>query len=225
MNPQISNFARKALWTLPLWTILLFVSTLTHQPDPQTAFPAFAAYITTTQFLISHLAGSIAGAAIGSIGVVALLLHLQETKGAGKAINGMVATVAANIFLTAIFGVAAFAQPAMGNLFLAGQQSAVDFYNQTYAAPLFATAMLALLLFLAGGIFNGMAISASGLFPRWTAWAYATGAGGFVVSFLMWPLGMSIFSALFTIAVTAIALKATRLPRTQPTPGAVTQGI
>ena len=225
MNPQISNFARKALWALPLWTILLFLSTLTHQPDPQTAFPAFAAYITTTQFLISHLVASIAGAAIGSIGVVALLLHLQETKGAGKAINGMVATVAANIFLTSVFGVAAFAQPAMGRLFLAGEQSAVDFYNETYAAPLFAVAMLALLLFLAGGIFNGLAISASGLYPRWTAWAYAVGAGGFVVSFLMWPLGMSIFSVLFTIAAAAIALGATRRTRSQPATNAIRQGI
>ena len=224
MNPQIRNFARKALWTLPLWTALLFLGTLTHQPDPQTAFPAFAAYITTDVFLLSHLVASIAGAAIGSIGVVGLLLYLQETKGAGKSITATVVTVVSNIFLTSVFGVAAFAQPAMGRMFLAGEQSAVDFYNQVYTAPLMATAMLALLLFLIGGAFMGSAIAASGLLPRWTGWAYALGMVGYVVSFIILPVGMSVFSALLIITTIAIARSATREPRPQVAEIAIAPG-
>ena len=129
MTHQVRAFARGAIWAVPVWAALLFFGTLTHQPDPQTAFGDFAAYVTTDQFLFSHVLNSIAGAAIGSIGVIGLMLFLQNSKVAGKAITGMVATVAANTLSSSLFGVAAFAQPAMGRAFLAGQDNARDFYN------------------------------------------------------------------------------------------------
>jgi hypothetical protein len=141
---------------------MLFLGTLTHQPDPQTAFGDFAAYVTTNTFLLSHLLNSILGAAIGSIGVIALAFFLQNSKAAGKALAGMVGTVAGNTLTASIFGVAAFAQPAMGRAFQAGQGNALDFYNNVYAAPLFITALVSLLLFIVGGILTGMAITASG---------------------------------------------------------------
>ena len=90
MTQQVRGFARGALWALPIWAILLFLGTLTHQPDPQTDFAGFAAYVTTTSFLFSHLVNSIAGAAVGSIGIIGLMLYLQDSKAAGKAITGMV---------------------------------------------------------------------------------------------------------------------------------------
>ncbi|HEX6383984.1 MAG TPA: hypothetical protein VF177_04880 [Anaerolineae bacterium] len=210
MTPQVHTFAHRALWLLPVWAALLFLSTLTHQPDPQTAFADFSDYVTTNVFLVSHLVGSIAGAAIGSIGVVGLLLYLQESKAARRLITGMAATVAGNTLLTAVFGVAAFAQPAMGRMFIAGEQNAIDFYNEVYAAPLFATAILGLLLFLIGGALSGMAIAASGRFPRWLGWAYAVATAGFVVSFIVWPVGMSVFSGLFIVATAVLAWSAAR---------------
>jgi len=210
MTSKLHTFARRALWLLPVWTAFLFLGTLTHQPDPQTAFADFSAYITTNVFLVSHLVASIAGAALGSLGVIGLLLYLQESKGVGKAITGMVATVAGNIFLTAVFGVAAFAQPAMGRMFLAGEQNAVDFYNQVYAAPLFGTAILGLLLFMIGGVFLGIAIAAGGRLPRWTGWAYALSTVGYVVSFILFPVGMSVFSALLIVTTAVIAWSAAR---------------
>ena len=69
MTPRVRAFARGALWALPVWAALLFLGTITHQPDTQTDFAGFAAYVTTPQFLWSHLIASIAGAAIGSVGV------------------------------------------------------------------------------------------------------------------------------------------------------------
>src|SRR5882724_7730009 len=146
MTQKVRTFARRALWALPVWAIMLFLGTLTHQPDPQKDFAGFAAYVTTASFLLSHLNNSITGAAIGSIGVVGLMLYLQDSKVAGKAITGMVATIAANTLVSSIFGVAAFAQTAMGRMFIAGQQDALDFYNQTYNGALFGVALTALLL-------------------------------------------------------------------------------
>ncbi len=66
MTQQVRTFARRSLWMLPVWAAMLFLGTLTHQPDPQTDFGGFAAYVTTTSFLLSHLINSITGAAIGS---------------------------------------------------------------------------------------------------------------------------------------------------------------
>jgi hypothetical protein len=225
MTTHIMSFARRSLWLLPLWAVLLFLATLTHQPDPQTAFAEWSAYVTTDVFLVSHLVASIAGAAVGSIGVTGLLLYLQETRGGRRMVTGMAATVAGNLFLTAIFGVAAFAQPAMGRMFLAGEPSAFDFYNEVYGAPLLATAMLALLLFLIGGLFTGSAIAASGRLPRWSGWAYAVATTGFVVSFLMWPVGMSVFSAVLAAATAAIAWRAAQAGGREPAMVAVAEGV
>jgi hypothetical protein len=224
MTTHVMTFARRSLWLLPLWAVLLFLATVTQQPDPQTAFADWSAYVTTGIFLVSHLVASIAGAALGSIGVAGLMLYLQETRGARRIIAGMVATVAGNIFLTAVFGAAAFAQPAMGRLFLAGEPNAFDFYNEVYGAPLFATAMLALLLFLIGGIFTGSAIAASGRLPRWTGWAYAVATAGFVVSFLLWPLGMSVFSGLLIAATAVIAWRGARTARHEQASVAIAAG-
>jgi len=207
MTQQVRTFARGALWALPIWAVMLFLGTLTHQPDPQTDFPGFAAYVTTTSFLLSHLINSITGAAIGSIGVVGLMLYLQESKASGRAITGMVATIAGNTLVSSIFGAAAFAQTAMGRMFLAGQQDALDFYNQVYNSALFGTALIALLLFMIGGVFVGNAITGSGLFPRWTGWVYAISIVGFVLSNFLLDVGQSISSALLFIATVMVAWK------------------
>ena len=211
MTQQVRTFARGALWALPIWAVMLFLGTLTHQPDPQTDFPGFAAYVTTTSFLLSHLINSITGAAIGSIGVVGLMLYLQESKASGRAITGMVATIVGNTLVSSIFGAAAFAQTAMGRMFLAGQQDALDFYNQVYNSALFGTALIALLLFMIGGVFVGNAITGSGLFPRWTGWVYAISIVGFVLSNFLFDVGQSISSALLFIATTVVAWSASRL--------------
>ena len=210
MTNQVRAFARGALWALPVWAAMLFFGTITHQPDAQTDFAGFASYVTTTGFLLSHLINSIAGAAIGSIGVIGLMLYLQDSKVAGKAITGMAASVAANTLVASIFGVAAFAQTAMGRMFLAGEQTAQDFYNQVYNGTLFGTALVALLLFMTGGVFIGIAIAASGRFPRWTGWIYAISVVGFVLSNFLLDVGQSITSVLLFAATVTIAWSAGR---------------
>src|SRR5258706_1838350 len=121
MTQQVRTFARRSLWMLPVWAAMLFLGTLTHQPDPQTDFGGFAAYVTTTSFLLSHLINSITGAAIGSIGVVGFMLHLQDSKVAGPAITGLVATLESHTLGSSVIGVAAIGPTAMGKTFLAGQ--------------------------------------------------------------------------------------------------------
>lgn len=213
MAQPVRTFARGALWALPVWAAMLFLGTLTHQPDPQKDFAGFAAYVTTTSFLLSHLVNSITGAAIGSIGVIGLVFYLQDSKVVGRAITGMVATVVSNTLVSSIFGAAAFAQTAMGRMFQAGQTNALDFYNQVYNGALFGTALIALLLFMAGGILIGNAISSSGSFPRWTGWVYAISIVVFVLSNFLFDPGQSIASVLLFIATSFVAWNATKETR------------
>jgi hypothetical protein len=215
MTPQARAFARGALWALPVWAALLFYGTLTHQPAPQTDFASFAAYVTTAEFLFSHLVASIGGATIGSIGVIGLMLYMQDTKVAGRAITGIVATVAGNTLTSSVFGAAAFAQTAAGRMFQAGEQNALEFYNQVYAAPLFGTALVGLLLFIVGGMFTGVAITTSGRMPRWAGWVYAIAVAGFVLSNFLVPVGQSVMSALLIAATVAVAWSASRRERGQ----------
>jgi hypothetical protein len=207
---RVRSFARAAIWALPVWALMLFLGTLTHQPDPQTDMAAFAAYVTTTEFLLSHLVNSIAGAALGSIGVIALMLYLQDTKAVGKAITGMVLTVAGNTLTASVFGAAAFAQTAIGNAFLAGKADALDYYNLVYAAPLFGTVIIGLLLFMTGNGFTGSAITSSGRFPRWAGWVYAITAIGFVLSNFTIPLGQTPMSALLFVTTVVVAWETRR---------------
>jgi hypothetical protein len=150
---------------------------------------------------------------VGSIGAVGLMLYLQDSKVAGRAITGAVAAIAGNTLLASIFGAAAFAQTATGRMFIAGQQNALDFYNQVYSGPLFGTALISLLLFMAGGVFLGNAIAACGFFPRWTGWIYAVGVVGFALSNFLLPVGQSISAILLLVATVIVAWNARREQR------------
>lgn len=179
------TFARWVLWALPIWAMMLLLSVATKQPDPQSQFGEFARYVTTNQFLTSHLINSILGAAIGSVGFIGLLLHLSAGRGAGRSLAATIAMVSGNTLTAAVFGAAAFAQPALGRAFLAGNGDALALYNDVYAAPLFGTVLLGLFLFIIGGVLAGLAVAASGHLPRWAGWLLAISIPLFVVGSLM----------------------------------------
>jgi hypothetical protein len=70
---------RLGVAAIPVYGLLVFLSTLSHQPDYRTDFHAYAEYVTTSGFLISHLLGSILGTTIGLFGVLALGAVLAAT--------------------------------------------------------------------------------------------------------------------------------------------------
>lgn len=210
-SPAIRSFVRAAIWALPAWAAMLFFGTLTHQPDPQTEFASFAAYVTTPYFLFSHLVNSILGAAIGSIGVIALMLYLQDTRAAGNALTGMVAFVISNTLNASAFGAAAFAQTAVGHAFLNGKQDAQDYYNLVYSAPIFGTIILALLLFVVGGIFIGIAITKSGRFPRWSGWMFWIATVVFAVVSFIFNSAQTVTLVFILASSLAVAWTVTRI--------------
>src|SRR3954452_9381024 len=102
-------------WALPVFTALLTLGTLTHQPDPGSDFPGYADYVTTPVFLVSHLGASILGAAIGIVGIVAVAMLVAVPSGhPGRTLAGAALAVLGNVLNPPLFGAAAFAQPASG---------------------------------------------------------------------------------------------------------------
>ena len=129
--------------------------------------------------------------------------------------------ILSNTMVSTIFGVAAFAQTAMGRLFMAGQQNGADFYNEIYNGTLFGICSIALLLFMTGGVLLGNTITASGFFPRWTGWVIAISMVGFVLSTFLLDIGQSIFSALLFLATITIAWTAGKQSHLQEVKAAV----
>ena len=209
---------RRGLWALPVFGLLTFLATLTHQPDPSTAFPAWAEYVTTDRFLVSHLLGSILGAAIGILGFVALTAHLAGTPRPGRAVLALVLTILGLTLTAAVFGAAAFAQPAIGDAQLAGQPNAKQLYDAVYDAPLFATAVPGVLLYAAGSAVFGLALWRERRLPRWTA--VALGLSGVLISVFGLSIGVAqtLGSALLTAAGVAIAAAAGRRPAAESAP-------
>lgn len=205
-----TRFARTGLWLMPIYGALLALSTLTHQPDYDTDFQSYAEYVTTDRFLVSHLGASIAGAALGLLGVVAALAFLARGPAVTAAILGAAFTIVGNVLFTALFGVAAFAQPAIGEAFLGGASGVPELNDDVYGTPLFATAAVGFLFFLAGGILLGVAIARHARPLRWVGIGFAVSVVLFVLGFLLLDIAQPIGGALLAAVGVVLAL---RLPQ------------
>lgn len=200
-------FARLGLWLIPVYGALLALGTITHQPDYETDFQGYAEYITTDRFLVSHLVASIAGAALGLLGIVATLAFLVRGRAATAAVLGAACFIVGNMFVTAVFGVAAFAQPAIGDAFLDGNTGVRELNDDVYGTPLFATVGIALVFFLVGAILLGVAIARTGRPLKWIGIGFAAGLALFVLGFLFLDIAQPIGGALFAVVGIALALR------------------
>lgn len=161
------------LWLLPVYGVLTLLATLTHQPDPATRFESWSRYVTTGTFLVSHIAGSILGTAVGILGIGALAVALAGTRRSGMAAAGLVTGVTGSVLITAVFGVAAAAQPALGRAFLAGDTGAQNLYEDVYGPATLGIAVGGTLLYGLGFVLLGWSAAVSGRFPRWAGVAFA----------------------------------------------------
>jgi hypothetical protein len=202
-----TRFARVGLWLIPVYGALLAVSTATRQPDYTTDFQGYAEYITTDWFLVSHLVASIGGAALGLLGIVAALAFLVRGRAATAAVVGAACFIVGNILVTAVFGVAAFAQPAIGRAFLDGSSGVRQLNEDVYGPPLIATAGIGLLFFLVGAIVLGVAIARTDPALRWVGVSFAGSVVVFVLGFLMLDIAQPIGAAALALVGIVLALR------------------
>jgi hypothetical protein len=121
-----NGLIRLGVLGVPVYGVATLLATITHEPDPAVDFRAWAEYVTTTEFLLSHLFGSIVGMGIGLLAVIALYAVLAGDSGRRRiAVSGLIASVAGMVLVLPLFGAAAFGQPAIGRAYLDGVEAAV----------------------------------------------------------------------------------------------------
>jgi hypothetical protein len=195
-----------ATWALPVFGALLTVSTVTHQPSYFTDFPAYADYVTTAPFLISHLGASIVGAAIGIIGTVAAVAVLVgRTARPGRLLLGAASSVVGHVLNTAVFGVAAFAQPAIGRAYRTGLDGIVDVNSDVYGPALFGTVIVAALFWIAGAVLIGTSVARTGSTLRIPGLVVAVALPIFYVAGPTVEILQPVAGLVFTVAAVLIA--------------------
>jgi hypothetical protein len=225
INPDAGPLARAArlgLWALPVWAALLCLGTLNEQPHWQTQPAAWSRFVTTGEFLASHLVASILGAAIGALGMIALGAVLARRGHPAAGLATMVTGVVANVLTASAFGVAAFAQPALGRNYLAHPTAQARLLIKTAAngGPLGATIITSGLLLIVSAVVAGVGVARTRSLPRIAGIGFAVSMALFVL--LQFPdIGpwQAIVGALMTAFTAWIAAAGRRAPAPVGTAG------
>jgi hypothetical protein len=206
------RYARLGLWAAPVYAATLFAGTITHQPAPQTNLAGWSAYVTTNEFLWSHLILSIGGAIFGAVGAVSLGLVLIDRGSVKLGLAGLLTGVAGNVIGSSIFGIAAFAQPAIGRFYFAGNHAAAQslYYDAAQGVPMDVVAVVFILLLVTSFIVFGVGFSRLALMPRWAGIGYTVSGPLFaVIGVALDNWIQSVAAILMTVSVTwmVIALR------------------
>ena len=209
----LARTARLGVWALPVWAALLCLGTITEQPPWQTKPAAWSRFVTTSEFLASHLVGSILGAAIGALGMVALGAVLARRGHPAIGLATVVTGVVANVLSASAFGVAAFAQPALGRNYLAHPTAQAHMLIKTAAngGLLNAMAVISGVLLIASAVIAGVGVARTRPLPRIAGIGFAVSMALFAVAQIPdkgpWQ---AIAGALMTAFTAWIAIAASR---------------
>lgn len=204
-RPDSAPWLRRAIWLIVVSGLLTGWATLEHQPDPTTRFEDWSAFVTTDKFLATHLLGSILGQGLYLAGTAALAVAAyQATSRRRSAAAGFAVTALGTSGLLAGFGLAAFAQPAVGRLTLDGQaEQGRLLYDQLYGPGTIAVLVVSGLLYATGSVVLARAVAAIPGVPRWAAVAF--GASGPLIAVLGVLLGF--LQTVGTIALVAATVR------------------
>ncbi len=186
-SSNTTNWIRIGLLALPISGLLTMWSTLIPQPNPSTEFEAWSHFVTTTDYLISHLLGSNLGIILLIFGVIALGAYLTRGRSGRFGLVAMVIIIAANaLALMSAGGWSTFAAPAIGRAYLAGIEDAMRIDVGVDYIVIF---MLVIALSFIGNVLLGIAIWRSRIIPKWAGaiwivWAVMFYVAGVLSGFL-----------------------------------------
>ncbi len=204
----------RLIWLLPVVSALTLWGTFHHQPDPSTRFTDWSEFVTTDVFLVQHLTVSILGQTLFVLGVIGLASALVVHSPRGRsAAWGTVLAVLGSGGLIAAFGLAAFGQPAVGELQLQGFVGAPDVYDAMYSPIAFAVILASALLWAVSTPLLARSARALPGVDRWTAWLF--GASAPLVGFFGVLIGelQTVGSVFGIVGGVLLALRVSRLAR------------
>jgi hypothetical protein len=204
-TPNTTRWIGVGLLGLPLYGALTFFSSLDPQPDPNTHYEAFSRFVTTNEYVIGHLFGSILGLICLIFGVFALGVYLATSRAGRLGLWAMVITVLGSALFLPLQGVTTFSAPEEGQAVLAGLEE-FEALPPIFANTVFAlTGLVVIVLGFVGHILVGVAVWRAGTLPRW---AGALWAGANVLMYLSLVYGSTIgpASTPFTVPLGAVVL-------------------
>jgi hypothetical protein len=182
---------------LPVYGVLTAWSSLGAQPDQVKEPEAWARYVSTTGYLVSHLIGSTGGTILAIFGAFALGAYLAGSRAGRLGLAAMVVAAAGHALLLVPSVISTFVTPAIGEAYLSGMEGVIK--GVEFHPAMTATYLLGLLLAFVGNVLLGVAVFRSGTLPK--------GAGA------LWVASVLVFYALG--AVLGIFTTGASLP-TQP---------
>jgi hypothetical protein len=173
--PNIDRWIGIGLLGLPIYGALTLWSSFEGQPDPNTQLEAWSRFVTTDQYVLGHLLGSILGLVFAIFGVFALGAFLATSRAGRLGLVAAVMTVLGSALFLPLQGVSTFAVPEEGQAVLAGVEefeALPDIFADTMMGL---TGLLVIVLSFVGNILLGVAVWRSGVLPRWAGalWAGA----------------------------------------------------
>ncbi|MDQ0823169.1 hypothetical protein QFZ79_000911 [Arthrobacter sp. V4I6] len=179
MNSQnISHWILAGLWALPVSGLITAWTTIEPQPDQDRDPVAWARFVSSDSYQLSHLFGSTGGTVLAIFGVFALGCCLANSRVGRLALAAMVLTAAGSALLLVPAAISTFATPAIGKAFLEGNEEVMKL---EFPAAMTVTFLLGLLLAFLGNLLLGIAVWHSHTLPRWAGAVWAAGAVLFYV--------------------------------------------
>ena len=166
-KPNTTRWIGIGLLGVPIYGVLTLWTSLDPQPDPGTQLEAWARFVTTKEYLLEHLFGSLLGMILVIFGTFALGAYLARSRAGGMGLWAMVITVLGNLLYLTIGGVSALAVPEEGQAVLSGLEEYEELPDIPADTALIAIYGLAFLLLFVGNVLLAVAIWRSGTLPKW----------------------------------------------------------
>jgi hypothetical protein len=175
-TPNTTKWIGAGLLGLPLYGVLSFFSSLNPQPDPNTHYDAWARYVTTDFYVLTHLFASDLGLILAIFGTFALGAYLARSRAGRMGLVAMAITVFGSLLFLMVGGVSTFSSPEQGQMHLQGIEGYREMPTILAQTAMMATFGVSFLLMLVGNVLLGVAIWRSGTLPRWAGALWAAGS-------------------------------------------------
>ena len=189
--PNVTRWIGIGLLGLPLYGVLTFFSSLDPQPDPNTHYGAWARYVTTDSYVLTHLFLSDLGLILAIFGTFALGAYLAYSRAGRMGLVAMAVAVFGSLLFLMVGGVSTFSSPEQGQMHLQGIEGYREMPTILAQTAMMATFAVSFLLMLVGNVLLGAAVWRSGTLPRWAGAFWVVGSALPVMGMLyaLLPIG------------------------------------
>lgn len=215
---QTSNLVRIGILALPIAGLLTLGGLLGryNTPNPRVDPESAARTAGSTGYFLSQLLGNVLGLTLLIFGILALTVHLANTRARGLALTAMVLSIASIAPVMSAVGVTTYVLPVLGRAYLNGQQDTLSIVTAIFDSPWRIIFVFVFMSYAAGFILFGVAIWRSGVIRKGAA--LSLGLHAPLVSSFIRPqpsLAVVLGALLFILGSVFISLDVFRGPPTR----------